>query len=279
MPLYRIQELTQFLSENGLQAKKGLSQNFLIDKNILSKMLVEANVQEGDSVLEIGPGPGVLTEALLLKGARVTAIEKDVNFARLLPRLGKEYPGKLYVHQGDALECELQKFTPLPSKIVANLPYQITAPILGKLLPLFPFFSSITVMVQKEVGERMSAQSGSKAFGHFSLFCQSYAKISYCSTVKNTCFFPAPKVDSAIVHCEMGPPIASDMEHFLQFSRIAFQHKRKTLKANLKYFYPKEKVEQFFEEQKLEATIRAEQISAKSLHRLWEKLTVFLKTP
>jgi len=274
MPLYRIQELNQFLSENGLQAKKGLSQNFLIDKNILDKMVAVAEVQEKDTVLEIGPGPGVLTEALLLKGAKVIAIEKDANFARLLPRLCEKDSGKLVVYEDDALECDIERLVPPSSKIVANLPYQITAPLLGKLLPLYPAVSSVTVMVQKEVAERMTAKAGSKTFGHLSLFCQSYAELSYCFTVKNTCFSPAPKVDSAIVHCKLRAPIGADMEHFLQFSRLAFQHKRKTLKANLKYFYLKETVERFFEDEHLSSNIRAEEIPAADLYRLWEKFKV-----
>jgi 16S rRNA (adenine1518-N6/adenine1519-N6)-dimethyltransferase len=272
MPLYRVLELKEFLAKHNLHAKKGFSQNFLIDGNVLDKIVTAAKIEKNDTVLEIGPGPGALTEALLQRNAQVVAIEKDTSFAQLLPRLSEDAPDRLIVHNEDALHCSLDKLVPQNTKVVANLPYQITAPLLGKLLPLYPLLQSVTVMVQKEVAERITATPGTKTFGHFSLFCQCFATLSYCFTVKNSCFLPAPKVDSAVVHCQLKPPPTKAIEEFLQFSRIAFQHKRKTLKANLKFFYEKEMVDAFFEKENLAPTIRAEEIPLEDLLLLWEKI-------
>lgn len=248
MSTYRPSELKAKLQEWGVVAKRSLSQNFLIDQNIILKILQLAKVEENDHVIEIGPGPGALTEALLKKGAHVVAIEMDSVFAKALERL-RDYGPSLEIKPFDFLKFPLEEFlsnhVTTPFKVVANLPYHITTPILVRLLPLFPAISSVTVMVQKEFADRMIASSRSKDYSHFTLFCQFYAEISERFLVRPNSFYPRPKVHSSVVHCKLHAPFADvPIESFFLLTRTAFQQKRKMLRASLKGLFAKEKIEE-----------------------------------
>jgi 16S rRNA (adenine1518-N6/adenine1519-N6)-dimethyltransferase len=269
----RPSELRNFLEEWGIDPKKGLSQNFLIDRNVLGKICVAAEVVSGDHILEIGPGPGALTEALLERGAHVVAIEKDRDFAKALERLKPR--GNLTVIEGDILEFSLASLLNSGTtwKVVANLPYHITTPILVKLVPLFKEISSLTVMVQKEVAKRFAAEKNTSEYGSITLFLEFYSTISYCFTVEPTCFYPQPKVQSAVVRCDLKPPPDVASEAFFKLTRTAFQKRRKMLRASLKELYPSTQVEEALIGIGLSKEARPEMLSLRDFLRLFEQLS------
>lgn len=227
--MYRPSELRAFLDKLGIRPKRGLSQNFLIDGNIIRKIIHFADVTKDDLVVEIGPGPGALTKALLEAGAEVIAVEKDKTFAAHLPK--HEH---LEVFYDDFLDFPLEKHLRKKAKVVANLPYNITTPILSKLVPLHDKISSITVMVQKEVADRFVAKPGSKDYSSLTLFLNFYCKSILGFTVAPTCFYPRPKVHSAVVQLiPHPPPYVSSEEKFFKLVRKAFQKRRKMLRASI----------------------------------------------
>ena len=235
MTLTSKRELISFLESAGLKPKKGLSQNFLIDANIVKKIVSQADIEEGDKVLEVGPGPGALTEALLNAGAHVTAVEKDAGFAAKLSRLGP-----VTVYQDDILETDIASLVTTPTKVVANLPYQITSPILARLVPSYPLLSTLTLMVQKEVAERMTKESGS-----LKLFLDFYAESHLAFTVSKNCFYPAPKVDSAVVHIKLKkPPEEINATNLFLLIHTAFNKRRKMIRSSLKDLLTLEEIEQ-----------------------------------
>lgn len=263
---YQPSELRDFLSELGAFPKKRLSQNFLIDGNIGRKIVALAGVKKNEPVLEIGPGPGALTELLLESMANVTAVEMDPLFADHLKKLGK-----IEVICADFLQLDLVQILQKKTKVVANLPYRITTPILSSLLPLHSLIDTVTVMVQKEVAERFLAKPGSKEWNSFSLFIHFYADISYGFTVKKTCFYPIPKVDSAVVQFKLKQhPQVKSVERFFTLTRHAFQHRRKMLKASLKPLYKSEEVERVLENLGLRKDIRPEGLSLTDFLRFFE---------
>jgi 16S rRNA (adenine1518-N6/adenine1519-N6)-dimethyltransferase len=267
MALYKPSELTAFLNSLGIAPKKGLSQNFLIDGNIIRNILASAGIQPGDQVLEIGPGPGALTEALLGAGANVVAVEMDRTLSESLKRLSDD-PLRLKVIQNDVLETSWDSIRRLfpdkdrKIKLVANLPYHITTPVLAKFVPLHQDISTIVVMVQEEVGRRMAAQAGSKEYGSISLFLSFFSQVEYQFKVGRRCFLPAPKVDSAVVKLKLhSPPEGIDPIAFFTLTRTAFQQRRKSLRASLKQLYPDHKVEEALEKLKLPPLSRPEELS------------------
>lgn len=245
--VYKPSDLQAFLKERGLYAKKRLSQNFLVDGNIIQKIVNAAEVSSGDFVIEIGPGPGALTQALLEKGAHVLAIEMDTVFAQALARL-QTPDNRLDVVQADILEFPLVGFLKnrkgKKCKVVANLPYHITTPILTLLFPLSDLTESLTIMVQKEFGDRMASQKGTPEYSSLTVFLQFYGNVASSFTVKPSCFYPRPKVHSSVVHCKLHPPLLPGKEEpFFQLTRTAFGQRRKMLRASLKDLYSPEKVE------------------------------------
>jgi 16S rRNA (adenine1518-N6/adenine1519-N6)-dimethyltransferase len=240
MALYRPSELKEFLASLGIAPKKALSQNFLIDGNIIRKIAKTAAISSNDVVLEIGPGPGSLTEELLAQGAEVIAIEKDTLLGNALARL-QTGDQRLHIFLQDALEVPyeslLQPFIDKGRRVqvVANLPYNITTPILTKLLPLHHLFSNIIVMVQEEVAQRICAKPDSADMSSLTLFCQYYADVRYGFFVKKNSFFPAPSVDSAVVVFSLKSNLLEPKEEEFLFSltRTAYQHRRKMLRGSL----------------------------------------------
>lgn len=246
MKIFKPSELQAFLKELGIHAKSGLSQNFLIDGNIINKIVKIADVRPGDDILEIGPGPGSLTEALLEKGASVTAIEMDTVFSDALKRLQTK-DERLHVVNADFLKFPLldflQKHKGKKYKVVANLPYHITTPILTQLLPLHRWISSLTIMVQKEFADRMIAKKGTEGYSSFTVFLQFYSEVIDSFIVSPNCFFPRPKVHSSVVHCQLHAPRLEKSENFFKLTRTAFGQRRKMLRSSLKDLYGAEKVE------------------------------------
>lgn len=251
MPMYKPSELRLFLNELGIYPKKGLSQNFLIDGNIIRKIVAAADVQSDDVILEIGPGPGSLTQALLETGAHIVAVEKDEILAKTLDRL--QTPSQqLSIFCHDILTFPLEKeISSLlkkgqKAKVIANLPYHLTTPILAQLIPLRELFSSLTIMVQDEVARRLTAQPGTPEYSSFTVFLHFYTNPKYAFTVSHNCFYPAPKVNSAIVNLQLREPPLNKEEaiSFFQLTRTAFEHRRKMLRASLKQLFSPQKVEE-----------------------------------
>lgn len=234
MSLSHPKELFAFLQQIDARPRKGLSQNFLIDANIVRKIVQKASIAPNDWVLEIGPGPGALTEELLRQGANVIAVEKDRRMAAALGRL--QIDGRLHVIEGDFLKLDLAKILQkhAPLKVVANLPYHITTPILEKLAERYELFTSAFVMVQKEMAERMIAPPHSKDRSSFTIFIQTYANPAVAIKVSRNCFYPVPQVDSCVVRLDFHKPVMDDPEGFLKMVRQAFQQRRKMLRSTLR---------------------------------------------
>ena len=233
-----LSELIPFLNSIGARPKKGLSQNFLVDQNIVKKMAQTADVQPNDLVLEIGPGPGALTQMLLERGAHVFAVERDSALAEKLSRFQTE-DNRLSIFDADFLKFPLEKL-PSSLKAVANLPYHITTPILEKIFEASSQFSSVTFMVQKEVGDRMMANARSKDFSSLSIFVQFYAELDSFFKVSSNSFYPKPKVDSVVLRLNIRKPPLETEEATLFFKivRRAFQQRRKMISSSLQELIP-----------------------------------------
>ena len=279
MPLYRPSELLQL----DISPKRTLSQNFLIDRNVLDKIVKVAEIKKGDLVVEIGPGPGALTEALLAQGAEVVALEKD----QVLSQKLKEWKDPhLEVIEIDALEFSLEEWiqekkktkTISQIKVVANLPYHITAALLKAFLPLSLYIKTLTVLVQREVGEKMIAKPGSKKsapgrYGLLSLWVSSYATALYCFTIKPTSFFPSPSVHSCVMHLSLHSfPFSFDSEGFFEMLSIAFSHRRKMLKVSLKERWEGALIEKALVSAKLSLQVRPEQLSLEDFGKIYTLL-------
>jgi len=261
MPIYQPSKLHRL----GVRAKKHFSQIFLIDQNILEKICLAADVRANDSILEIGPGPGAITEKLLEKGANVFAIEKDGEMVEKLRHLQHEH---LKVQWADALTFS---FTDLPegTKIVASLPYHIATPLIERFVRCYPKISSLTVIVQREVGQRITAKTNSSHYSSFSLFLQAYSTPKYCFTIKPTSFFPSPSVHSCLIHMSLQPfPFSFSEETFFQMTRTAFHQRRKMLRSSLKKLYPQDVLEKSFSKTKIAATARPQELSLQDFARL-----------
>ncbi len=233
MDLRNLDNLKQFLASHQLKLRKSLSQNFLVERELLERIVQESNVRQGDRVFEIGPGLGALTLSLLEAGASVVAIEKDTAFAGWLPKLLKEYKDRLQVIEGDALQYSFTE----KMKVVSNIPYQITVPILNFLATQRTLISQITLLLQKEVGEKMMATPGSKKNIPLALFSQFYFDLIPLFEVSKKHFFPVPKVDSIVLVLdpkETLPLPSHQIESFFSFIDKCFTHKRKMLRSTLK---------------------------------------------
>lgn len=244
MAIYKPSELFNFLNSLGISPRKSLSQNFLIDGNILRKIIATANVQQGDCVIEVGPGPGSLTESLLNAGAKVLAVEKDPILAKALDRLQTEDEA-LRIFCDDILKFPLTSHLPPDgrSKLIANLPYNITTPILAYLVPMHQWISKIVVMVQEEVARRFTAEPGNSDYSSFTVFLNYYCRPRYGFKVSRNCFYPVPNVDSAVVILDLRPPPQlSDRQLFFELTRTAFEHRRKMLRSSLRSLYAPETV-------------------------------------
>lgn len=227
----------QAIETYGLRLKKSLGQNFLVDRNILSKIVRAAAIDPGDVVLEIGPGIGALTEALAQKGASVVAVEIDRDLVRVLRHTLSGYAG-ISIVEGDALALPLASLLPegATCRVVANLPYYITSPLLLKLYEEELPVELAVVMVQREVAERITARPGRKVYGALTVALSYYADAEIVASAPRSVFFPPPTVDSAVVRLTSRPfPFpAADPATFSAVVRAAFGQRRKTLRNALR---------------------------------------------
>lgn len=230
----------EILKENGIQLKKSLGQNFLVDRNIIDKIIASADLMSADQVIEIGSGIGSLTQRLAEEAKEVWALELDKRFIGILEENLSKYDNVNFI-QADALEYDfkqlLTKLEGAPIKVVANLPYYITTPIIMRLLEEDLSFAQIVVMVQKEVAERIVATpEDGKQYGSLSLAVRYYSQPEITGVVPRTVFMPQPKVDSAIVKMKIRdkPPVeVKDEELLFKVIQAAFQQRRKTIRNSL----------------------------------------------
>lgn len=280
MPIYKPSELKNFLNALQIFPKKGLSQNFLIDGNIIRKIITSSEASSQDLILEVGPGPGSLTQALLEMGARVIAVEMDSILSKALERL-QTPSGQLSIFCQDILTFSAPDVLPKQlkdnkkAKIIANLPYHLTTPILAKFCPQREYFSSLTVMVQEEVARRMTAKVGSKDYSSLTIFLSFYAELNYAFSVSHHCFYPAPKVNSAVVHIKLRePPLNKEKAiEFFKITRTAFEHRRKMLRSSLRLIYEPSLIEHALGKIGESPLARPEELSLDQFLKLYELLS------
>lgn len=274
--------MNDLLTRYGLKADKSFGQNFLVDEAALRAVLAAAELSPGDRVLEVGPGLGTLTFELAVRGARVTAVELD---RRLLPLLEEtltplrdlEGAGSVEVVHGDGVKFDFQAF-PAGAKLVANLPYNVATPIISRALESGRF-SRLVVLVQREVGERLSAAAGTPAYGALSLLVAHYGTARIVRTVPPGAFMPPPKVTSAVVRIDTHAGALPDPELF-RLIHHGFAHRRKTLRKNLEYAgYERNTVEAALKELGLDGAIRAEAVDLETFRALRLLLPVVREVP
>lgn len=259
--------------------KKSLGQNFLVDVNILQNIIKHAEIDQTTAAIEIGPGIGALTEQLALHADKVVAFEIDQRLLPILADTLEPYKNVEIIHE-DILKADIVKvmeeqFHPDQAvHIVANLPYYITTPILMKLVQDKLPVQSITVMIQKEVADRMAAKPNTKSYGSLTIALQYYTEAEVVMTVPKTVFMPQPNVDSAILRLTLRdtPPVeVEDEAFFFSVVKASFAQRRKTLQNNLKsYFsdYDKETIQAVLEKADIEPNRRGESLDIREFARL-----------
>ena len=276
-------ELKALLNRHGFNFSKTLGQNFLIDKNVLNKIVSASELNENSCVLEIGPGAGTLTRRLAETGARCTAVEID---KALLPILGETLAGfdNFNLINSDILKVDLKKlikdeFDNKPFHVIANLPYYITTPIIMQILESRLPVVSMTLMVQKEVADRMCATCGSKEYGALSVAVQYYTIPTVICRAEPHCFIPQPKVASSVVHLKVSatPTVTvSDEKKFFAIVKSSFGQRRKTLLNALSkspYFSAnKDSVRNALVQMGVDENIRGEKLSISQFAKLSELL-------
>lgn len=257
--------LREVIAQHNLSAQKSLGQNFLLDLNLTSKIARQAGDLTQSDVLEIGPGPGGLTRGLLAEGARrVIAIEKDRRCIAALEDIQKAYPDRLEILEGDALSINpLERLTG-PVKVVANLPYNVGTELLIRWLTPTrwpPFWTSLTLMFQKEVAERIVAPVASKAYGRLALLSQWRTDANIVMNLPPSAFTPPPKVSSAVVHLTAlnAPQFEAEAAVLEKTVAKAFNQRRKMLRSSLKGLTPD--LEEKLNAAGISPTLRAEQVS------------------
>lgn len=280
------QNTIEVLQKYNFVFQKKFGQNFLIDEHVLSKIIRSAEITEDDFVVEIGPGIGTLTQYLAASAREVAAIEIDDALIPILKDTLSAYDNVTVIHE-DVLKVDLCKLAEeknggKPIKVVANLPYYITTPIIMGLFENHVPVESITIMVQKEVADRMKTGPGSKDYGALSLAVQYYAKPELVANVPPNCFMPRPRVGSAVIrltrHTEV-PVEAEDEKLMFQIIRASFNQRRKTLVNGLanapEPHIPKEITTEVLEEMGLSASVRGEALTlaqfAELSNRILEK--------
>jgi 16S rRNA (adenine1518-N6/adenine1519-N6)-dimethyltransferase len=230
--------LREVIARHGLSASKALGQNFLLDPQLLDRIARVAGNLEGQRVYEVGPGPGGLTRALLRAGAQVTAVERDRRCLPALAELGEVAEGRLRVIEGDALEVDERAEAGDGAHIVANLPYNVGTVLLVRWLESeawAPWWSSLSLMFQKEVAERIVARPGSDAYGRLAVLAQWRSSAAIALNVHRSAFVPPPKVMSAVVHIEPREmPEGVNPAKLSQLTGAAFGQRRKMLRQSLK---------------------------------------------
>ena len=229
--------LRDVIARHGLQASKALGQNFILDRQLLARIAAVPGPLEGQTVYEVGPGPGGLTRALLDAGASVVAVERDRRFLPALGELQAEHPGKLRIVEADALDVDEGEEVGPGARIVSNLPYNVGTALLLRWLsgPWPPWWRSMTLMFQREVADRIVASPGSKTYGRLSVLSQWRSAPAIAMNVHRSAFVPPPKVASAVVHVVPGgQPEGVDPKQLEKLTEAAFGQRRKMLRSSLK---------------------------------------------
>lgn len=260
---------------------KRYGQNFLTDGNIIEKILEGADIQEEDYILEIGPGIGTMTQYLCERSAHVLAVEIDQKLIPILNDTLRDYSNKTILNE-DVLRInlkeELKKVSDKPFKVIANLPYYITSEIIMNLLERDLPIESITVMVQKEVAERMIAPPGKKDYGALSVAVQFYSKPQIVTIVPKTVFMPQPKVESAVINLKIldEPPVEAQKEVFFKVVKASFLMRRKTLLNCLSngLNMDRQKVIEVLEKCDIDGKRRGETLSLKEFAKIANEITV-----
>ena len=276
-------ETKMLLNQYGLRANKKLGQNFLISQEIVEEIIQKSKITKDDVIIEIGPGLGTLTKALIENAKKVYAIELDPNMVDILK--GRFLNDNLEIIYGDVLKTDLNELIKNESnvKVVANLPYYITTPILMKLLEERYKIKSITVMVQKEVGERLCAKPGGKEYGAITITTNYYSEPNIIIDVPKENFYPSPEVDSCVIKLDVlkKPSVnVNDEKLFFEIIRNGFNHRRKTIANSLSSGKTdKETITKILEKLGIGEKLRAEDLSiqdyANIANALWFSKTIW----
>lgn len=272
----------ELVKKYNFKFSKSLGQNFLVDDSVLDDIVNGAEVDENDFVIEIGPGVGTLTAQILKKAKRVTSIELDNDLIPILQQELGDNPNFQLIHK-DALKVDFNEVIGDESsvKLVANLPYYVTTPIIVKLLKEQYNFKSLTIMIQKEVAERIDAEPNCKDYGSLSVLVQYYCNTSIVRKVPPTCFIPRPKVESIVIKLErLAEPRVKVKDEALMFEivRSGFNMRRKTLwNATKSLGLDKEKLEAAFENSGIDPKRRAETLSIEEFAALADSIYEFKK--
>jgi 16S rRNA (adenine1518-N6/adenine1519-N6)-dimethyltransferase len=265
--------LREVIARHNLSARKSLGQNFLLDLNLTRRIARAASPLAGHTIVEVGPGPGGLTRALLMEGAeRVVAVERDARVLPALAEVAAAFPGRLEVVEADALGADWRALVGGgPAKVVANLPYNIATPLLVGWLtaePWPPWYRSLTLMFQSEVAERIAAGPGSKVYGRLSVIAQARARARALFDIDRRAFTPPPKITSTLVEIvplEV-PPQACPIAALEKVTASAFGQRRKMLRASLKTLLPDP--EPLLAKAGIAPTARAEELTVAQFCRL-----------
>lgn len=272
----------KLMKERGFNTKKRFGQNFLVDQNIVNKIVASANLQGDEWVLEIGPGLGALTTLMAQEAEQVVAMEIDRDLVAILGELVLE--PNIQIVEGDALALDWEELLKKagwqgqPLKLVANLPYYLTTPLIMKGLESDLPFRELVVMVQREVADRILAEPASKDFGVLSLAVQYFSEPSLVLKVPRTVFLPAPNVDSAVVQLKTHPPqVDAPRDELFAVIRASFQQRRKTVRNALKplikeWGLSSEDLDTALERAELESGLRGERLSLEDFNRLTKEL-------
>ena len=271
--------IRELLGRHGFHFSKSMGQNFLIDPQVPYDIAAASGADEHCGVLEIGPGVGPLTAELAKRAGKVVAVELDKALLPVLSETMAPYPN-VEIVPGDVLKLDLaalaaEKFQGLTPIVCANLPYNITSPVLEKLVET-PCFQSITVMIQREVAQRICAAPGTGDYGAFSVFCQYHAGTELLFEVPPECFLPAPKVTSAVLRLtpRPAPACVHDEKRFFRVVRGAFGQRRKTLLNALTSAFPlsKDDLRACIEAASLPADVRGERLGIEEFARLADEI-------
>lgn len=273
------QKTIEVIQKNEFAFQKRFGQNFLVDARVLDKIIQSAGVTKEDCVLEVGPGIGTMTQALSEAARQVVAVEIDDHLIPILQETLKECPNVKVIH-GDILKTDVKAIADeynegCPLHVIANLPYYITTPIIMGLFESGVPLKSITIMVQKEVADRMKAEPGTKDYGALSLAVQYYAEPYLAANVPPNCFIPRPNVGSAVIRLtrhEQSPVQVADEKLMFRLIRAAFNQRRKTLANSLnnspELFFPKEQIQEAIAALDVSPSVRGEALSLEQFAQL-----------
>lgn len=262
--------LREIIKRYGIGARKSLGQHFLLDTNLCSRIARSTGALQRINVIEVGPGPGGLTRALLENGAKtVTTIEKDNRCIKALDELKAIYPKRLKVIEANALNTNIVALAPKPRSVIANLPYNIATPLLLGWLNQINEFENLALMFQKEVAERLVARPGNKSYGRLSIITQWLCKTQYKFDITKEAFTPSPKVESSIIILEpRTKPLAPASKHSLEtVTALAFGQRRKMIRSSLKALNLN------FSDLGIESTARAEELTVEQFCSIANTIT------